>query len=50
MNKGNENKANFSKFPSFYIGGPFKSLPIAILVLTVLLYIFEAKKRCKKKV
>ena len=35
MNKGNENKANFVKFPRFYIGGPSRKnahYPISITV------------------
>ena len=35
MNKGNENKANFEKFPIFYIGGPSRKnahYPISITV------------------
>ena len=34
MNKGNEHKANFSKFPRFYIGGQFKSLYLEKCTLT----------------
>ena len=56
MNKGNENEANFLKFPRFYIGARSeacisKTLPygIAIMVLNVLVYNFEAKKTLEKK-
>ena len=45
MDKGNKNLVYFSKFPGFYIGGPFESLylekkahyPIAGMVLNALL-------------
>ena len=55
MNKGNGRAANFSKFPRFYIGDPFKSLYLEkkctltysnFGIECLVKYIFEGKKRC----